>query len=58
MACNPNCPYLRIVGKNMQYTKNKFGVKLSTSKLECEYDEKEIKSWDKDCPKNKKGEII
>jgi len=42
----------------MQYTKNKFGVKLSTSKLECEYDEKEIKSWDKDCPKNKKGEII
>jgi hypothetical protein len=56
MACNPNCSYFRSNEKNIQYKKDKFGVKYFASKLECEFDSSEIKSWEKECPKKKAEE--
>lgn len=54
MTCNPNCPYFRSGEKNIQYKKDEFGVKVSKMKFECEFDGKQIKSWDKECPRDKK----
>ena len=54
MACKPSCPYFYSKERNIKYKKDKFGVKHFTSKLECEFDGSEIKSWDRACPKEKK----
>ena len=54
MPCNPSCSYFHCVDKNIKYKRDKFGVKYFTSKLECEFDNSEIKSWEKECPKDKK----
>lgn len=57
MNCDPtNCPYFHICGRDIQYKVNDYGIKILTSKLECMFDGKEIKSWEHECPRNRKGE--
>ena len=53
MACNPKCSYFRCLDRTIKYKKDEFGVKHFTSKLECEFDSSIIKSWDRECPKEK-----
>jgi hypothetical protein len=56
MPCNPNCSYFHNNERNIKYKRDKFGVKYFTSKLECEFDNSIIKSWDRECPKEKNEE--
>ena len=53
MACNPKCSYFRCLDRTIKYKKDEFGVKHFMSKLECEFDSSVIKSWDRECPKEK-----
>lgn len=54
MSCNPNCPYFSGGNKAVQYKYDEFRTKKSKTKFICEFDGKQIKTWEKECPRDKK----
>lgn len=51
MSCSPSCQYFPNPINSLNYTVDEFGVKHCSHKFFCEYNSKQITSWDIDCPR-------